>query len=179
MRRAFTLVELLITLTVSAVIAATVITMLSATAYGSDSSRTMRELLVRGKVIDGRLRSAIRGSAEIIDHSDDYLILWTGDDNDDEAKQNDELQLIERDTSTDELHSYQNGADINNFTTASAFRTNAKASYASQRWATAVTASTITVTSPATNGAVMVSYRFTCERGSTEETFAGVASLRP
>lgn len=177
--RAFTLVELLITLTVSAVIAATVITMLSATAHGSDSSRTMRELLVRGRVIDGRLRSAIRGSVEVIDHSDDYLVLWTGDTNGDDAKQNDEAQLIERDPSTYELTSYANSADTNGFTTAAAFRSNAKASYPSQRWASGVTTTVIDATNPPAGGAAMVSYRVMIERESATEVIVGAEALRP
>lgn len=178
MPRAFTLVELLITLTVSAVIAATVITMVSATAHGSDSSRTMRELLVRGRVIDGRLRSAIRGSAEVIDHADDYLVLWAGDTNGDDAKQNDEVQLIERDTSTYELTSYANSADTNGFTTASAFRSAAKASYPSQRWATGVTTTVIDVTNPPAGGSAMVSYRVIIERESATEVIVGAEALR-
>ena len=178
MRRAFTLVELLITLTVSAVIAATVITMLSATSYGSDSSRTMRELLVRGKVIDGRLRSAIRGSAEVIDHTDDYLILWTADANNDDAKQNDEIQLIERDTSTYELTSFASSVDTNGFTTAAAYRTNAKATYPSQTWATGVTTTVIDVTNAPAGGAAMVSYRISIERESATEVIVGAESLR-
>ena len=176
---AFTLVEVLTALTITALVAVTTITMLSATAYAGDANRGTRELLVRSKIIDGRLRSAIRASTEVIDSSNNHLVLWTGDDNNDSAKQNDEVQLIERNTATNELFSYANPADTNGFVDAATFRTNAIASYPSQRWATDVTATTITVTTTPTGSTALVSYRVTVQRGAVSETAIGAAALRP
>lgn len=177
-RSAFTLVELLIALTITALVGATTVSMLSAMSNGTDANRTVRELLVKTKMIDGRIRSAVRGSVEVIDSSNDHLILWKADENDDDAKQNNEVQLIERNSATNELHSYQNSADTNGFSTAAAFRSNAIATYTSQRWATDVTASAITVTTTPAGSKALVSFRITVNSGSANETAIGAAALR-
>lgn len=176
-RQAYTLVEVLMALVITALVGTAVMAMMSATAYGASDRQSLRELLVRMTTVEARLGAAIRGSTEATDAGADYLVLWVADSDESETRQNGEMQLIERDTSTNELISYRNPADTSNFTTASSFRSLAKSSYPGQRWATGVTAATFTLQSAA-GGTVLVSYAFTIQRENVSESMIGAAALR-
>lgn len=105
-RTAFTLVELLMALTITALIGAAVAAMLSAVTYGTDSSHDLRTLVVKSETIAARLSAAVRESAQLLDAGDGYVVLWTSDLNDSGQPDLLELRRIEWDSDTDELTDY-------------------------------------------------------------------------
>ena len=175
--RAMTLVELLIAIAICALIGAAAVAMLSATAYGTTSSRSMSAVLVKSHAVNARIAAAVRRSVEVVAAGDDYIILWLADDNEDEARQYGELQLVEYDTDDETLRSYSNAADATDFATASAFRTTAKASYTAEDWATGLTDISFT-TDTAPPGTTIVNYRITVHDDLVDETSIGAATLR-
>jgi type II secretory pathway pseudopilin PulG len=174
---AYTLVEVLMALVITALVGTAVLAMMSATAYGASDRQSLRELLVRSTTLEARLGAAIRGSLEASDASTDYLILWVADTDESGDRNNGEMQLIERDTSTNELLSYRDPADTSDFTTPSSFRSLAKTSYPSQRWVTGTAAASFSIDA-ATGGTALVSYSFTLQRQNASESMIGAASLR-
>ena len=182
-RRAFTLVEVLLALAITALVGLSVAAMLTATAYGTTSRQEMRGLLVKTQTISARLNAAIRTSKVVLypnagqATSNDYLVLWTADENDDSTKQNNEVQLIERNAVNNELNSYVDSTDTADFGNVAAFRTQALASYPSARWASGVTSLSLRATTdPA--GTMLLSYRFTVAEGQATETAVGAAAPR-
>ena len=100
-----------------------------------------------------------------------------GDENADEVKQKNEMQLIERNAAGSELRSYRNPADTGAFTTANAFRSGALATYPATTWARGVTALSFTAdaTPPATR---LVSLRITLTNGHLTESSIAAVALR-
>lgn len=180
---AFTLVELLIAMTILAVVSVAAISILGATTYGASNDQLRRELIVSAEVIKQRINSIVHAAEELIvpnsgqPTSTDYMIVWAKDTNDDEAKDNSEMLLIERDTSTNELLAYQDSAAAGTFSDAATFRTTAKTSYPSTRWATGFSAFFCTGSFGA-GQYPLLTYKFTVTRGKSNETHTGSASLR-
>ena len=176
-RGAFTLVELLMAMTVAALVALSATAMLSATAYGTSSRRSMSALLVKSRTVNTRLAAAIRTSLEVVDVGANHLVLWVDDTNGDETKQNDEMQLIERDTDAAELNSYRDTSDTAAFADAGTFRAAALASYTAECWATGVSGMTLAVDAspPDTK---LVSFQVTFAAEDMSETTIGAAALR-
>ncbi|MFQ5592024.1 MAG: hypothetical protein ACE5HE_12730, partial [Phycisphaerae bacterium] len=107
-RRGLTMVELLLALAIAALVCMSVAAMLSAVSYGTSSERDLRDAVVRAKVTDARISSAIRGSRAILEAGVDYLVLWTEDSNPNgtaNAPDLAEMRLVERDASNN-LNSY-------------------------------------------------------------------------
>ncbi len=142
----------------------------------------MRKLLVKSKVLSTRLSSSIRNSKEPVQpstaqpDSTDILIIWVADTNNDQAKQNNEMQLIERDTATNELRSYLNESDLSNFVDAGTFRTTALASYTPQVWGTGITDLSFKLSG--SSGATVLTSRLTATQGDLTETTVIAASPR-
>ena len=182
-RRAFTLVEVLLALAITALVGLSVAAMLTATAYGTTSRQEMRGLLVKTQTISARLSAAIRTSREVLypnagqPTSNDYLVLWTADENDDSVKQNNEVRLIERSTVDNELDSYVDSTDTADFSNVAAFRTQALASYPSVRWARGVTTLSFQATTDPAD-TMLLSYHFTVAEGQATETAVGAAAPR-
>ena len=180
---AFTLVELLIALIITAVIGASTVAMLGAVSYGTTNRREMRSLVVKTRTVQMRMDLALRTAEEVLYPNAtqpsvaDYTVIWVADENDDDTKQNNEIRLIERDTSTKELNTYRSATDTATFTTVSAFRTNALAAYTPTRWATGISALTFAATTAPTN-TFLVSYQLTAESNSQTETAAGAVAPR-
>jgi type II secretory pathway pseudopilin PulG len=105
-RGGLTLVEMLMALTITALIGAAIASMLSAVAYGTSSSQDIRSLVVKNKTLSSRITAAVRGSAQLLSAADGYVVLWTKDLNGSGVPDLLELRRIELDGSTDELTSY-------------------------------------------------------------------------
>ena len=180
--RSFTLLELLLALVITAMVGLSAAAMINATAYGTSSRNSMRKLLVKSKVLSTRLSSSIRNSMDSIQpsvaqpESTNILIIWVADTNNDQAKQNNEMQLIERDTTTNELKSYKDEMDVNDFVDAATFRTRALSSYTAETWGTSVTDLSFTLSGSA--GATVVTSRLTATQGDLTETTVIAASPR-
>lgn len=181
--RAFTLVEVLLALAITGLVGLSVATMLTATAYGTTNHRETRGLLVQSQTISARLNSAIRTAKEVLypnasqTTSTDYIVVWIADDNDDSTKQNNEVQLIERNSGNNELRSYANPADTADFTNVAAFRTQALASYTSVRWSTGVSVLSFEATTSPTD-TMLIGYTFTVTQNQTSHTSVGAATPR-
>lgn len=172
---------MLIALTVTTLIGLAVVAMLSAAAYGSTSRSGMRELFVLGRTTAARVGQAIRTAAEVVEVdgvAGAYIVLWTADINADGAKQHGEMQLIERDGSTNDLVSYTNPADSTTFASAAAFRAVALATFTPERWATGITDATFTQVAPQDGGTALISYRITATRNGISETSVGAVAVR-
>lgn len=102
-----TMVELLLSLTITSLVALATATMMVGVSYGTTSRSQMREVGVRLKIVSSHLNAAMRGSKMILDSGTDYVILWTADTHTDDGPNPSELRLIQRDPSTCELRSYQ------------------------------------------------------------------------
>jgi len=89
-----TLVELMMALAITAIVALAAAGMLSAVTYGSAERTDMRSLLVRQEMIAQRLSAAVRASRQVLDADDDRLILWVSDANHDDVTQVSEVRWI-------------------------------------------------------------------------------------
>lgn len=177
---AFTLVEVLVSLAIVAVIATASAALMSATAYGTTSGRDLRNLLVKTQTAGARIGTAIRSAQEAVPYggiivSMDYVVLWAEDENDDGSKQNNEMRLIALDTASGELRSYRNASDTAAFADAPTFKTLAMASYASDAWTADVTGVQFKIES---TGTTLVSYRLTVALGDDSKTAIGAVSPR-
>lgn len=182
-KTAFTLVELLLAMSILAVVGVAALSILGATTYGTSDDQLRREMIVSAEVIKQRINSVVHAAEELIipnsgqTTSTDYLIVWAKDTNDDETKDNSEMLLIERDTSTNELLAFQDTSAAGTFSDAATFRAAAKASYPSTRWATGFSAFFCTASFGA-GQFPLLTYKFTVTRGTSNETHTGSASLR-
>jgi hypothetical protein len=104
-RRATTLPELIVGLTVTALVALGVASILQAASYGTSSRREVRRLAVRVHEVRSRVDSAIRSARAVLATGNGYIVLWTGDTRADGHVNLSELQLIEL-SPTNQLTSY-------------------------------------------------------------------------
>lgn len=198
-RPAFTIVELLLALTIVGLVATSTSVMLVAVSYGTSSKRDFRAVVVKGKVVDSRLSSAIRNSRAILESGTDYLVLWTADDNPNGTANSPdlaEIHLIERDSGTNGLSSYgfpstwnQTQIDAANVTysltgnPAGFFKTATAAakttgSFTASAWATGVTAMQFSLNGTDPTDRALVSYQLTFSSGDLTESMLGAASVR-
>ncbi len=198
-RRAFTLVELLLALAITGLVAASVAAMLVAVSYGTSSERDLRGVVVKGTVIDARISSAIRGSRAILETGTNYLVLWTADTNPNgttAAPDLSEIRLIERDAGSNELKSYKfpeswtqaqiDAADVAYQLTdngAGFFQTETAAaktagSFQPTLWGTGVTSIVFELDGADPVTTTLVSYQLTLSAGDLSETVVGAASAR-
>ncbi len=109
--RAFTIVELLIALTCTALIGAAIASMMAAVGYGTTSSRELRELAVKSKALCSRVTAAVRQSSMVLEAGDNYLVLWRYDADGDGTPSTAELQRLDYDADADTLTSYEPDPD--------------------------------------------------------------------
>jgi hypothetical protein len=193
------MVELLLALTITALIAAAVTAMLVATAYGTSSERDLRGAVTRGKLVGARLNAAVRSSRAVLETGTDYLVLWMGDINTNatpDAPDLSEIRLIERDGAGDELNSYKfpdswtqaqiDAADVSyaltgnppGFFQSAAATAKAAGSFVATRWGSQVTSILFDLDGADPSTTTLVSYQFTVGAGELSETVIGAASLR-
>jgi len=172
-----TLVELLMALGISGLVAVGVASMLVAVSYGTSSTREVRQLVVRVEVVEARLDAAVRGSKRVLSAGTDYVLLWAADTDGDATTDNNEVRLIERIAASSTLYSYADPAAGGDFVDAASFRTTAKASYPSQAWASSVTALSFTTDASPPNTRLL-SYTFSVENGDVSDTAVGAVGIR-
>ena len=102
-----TLVEMMMALGLTALITAAVASMMVTVSHGVSSRSDIRSLVIRQKTVTGRIASIIRESEAVMASGDDYLLLWTYDENDDGAANIAELRLIRHNAATNELAVHQ------------------------------------------------------------------------
>jgi len=98
-RRGLTLIELLLALSITVIIGAAAISMLSAAAYGTSSSRELRSVASGAMALEARLADLIGHSEMVLTANDTMLILWVKDRDLNGTPSLYELCVIEFDTS--------------------------------------------------------------------------------
>lgn len=182
-RNAMTLVELLMAMAITTFVGLATATMLRATSYATTNRQGLRTLLVRAQTVESRFASAVHAAVEIVvpDNTTptqaDYVILWMGDANADGAKQNSEMALIDRSSSTNVLTYYRSTTASGNYSSASTYRTAALAGYPADRWAGNVTSWSTTVVDASTEYPLLTC-KFTLDDGSVAQTMQGAACPR-
>ena len=96
-RRGFTLVELMIALTITAMVAACIAIMVNSVAAGTTGTQDGRRHLVRMQALESRVLGTIHGASCILAAGNGYVVYWTGDANSDNCLQLSELGMLELD----------------------------------------------------------------------------------
>lgn len=178
-RRAITLVELLIALTIASLVGLATVGMLTAAAYGSTSQLGMRKLMVVTRTVSMRVNHAISTCLDFgVQPAGNNMIIWVEDTNDDDVWQYGEILLLEYDSTNKELLMYRDTSDTTDFTTYAAFRLNALANYTSACWASGVTDVDFEKSGLVGSEPNIVSYRITIERDGLSDTVIGAAAVR-
>jgi prepilin-type N-terminal cleavage/methylation domain-containing protein len=186
-RSGLTLVEMLLSLAITAVIAATLTGMLAAVSASTRSATELRHRNLRAEVVRERVESAVRSSARVLAAGDGWLVLWVGDSRANALPDLSEICRIEWDKGTKELRCFAAPpglADVDNvkyaFTSDFDGITRGLAGtvkFPGQVWGRRVREWTPTVDGPASSPRRTVSYRLTLEDEQGLSTF--VASVVP
>ena len=110
--RGVMLVEILLALAITGLVAAGVASLLMATASGTKDRQELRQRNVRVDVLAHRLDGAIRSSCMLLARDSRTLVLWTGDKNKDGAVNVAELRRIEHDNSAKQIICYEAPATL-------------------------------------------------------------------
>jgi type II secretory pathway pseudopilin PulG len=192
--RGLTLVELMLALGLTGIIGAAAAAMLVSVSYGTSSRTDIRRVLVKHKTLATRLAASARGSRQVLDAGDGWLMLWTIDADGDEQPNVSELQYVEFNAETGELRShraefpggwtqdqidaadtaYDTGADWTSVAESLIEQTY----FPGALWATGISDLTITLDSGQTTAARLVSFRVTVDAGDLSETAVTSAALR-
>ena len=192
--RGLTLVELMLALGLTGIIGTAVAAMLVSVSYGTSSRTDMRRVLVKHKMLATRLAASVRGSRQVLDAGDGWLMLWTTDADGNEQPNVSELQYVELDAETNALRSHRaefpggwtqdqvDAADTAYDTSAdwaSVAESLAEQTYfAGALWATGISDLTITLDSDQPATARLVNFRVTVDAGDLSETAVSSAALR-
>lgn len=157
-RMGLTFVEMLLTLAITTLIGAGIALMLAAVAHGTESSRDLRDAIVRSKTLTERLMHAVHRSHGIIAYDEDYLVLRVLDDAG-ESYQEQRIEL-EYDAQTDTHHL----VSVRN----------------AQRevWGRGISAWSVKLDHDDPATAALVSFRVTLQIGDLEHAAIGAAALR-
>ncbi|MEM6504362.1 MAG: hypothetical protein AAF711_02740 [Planctomycetota bacterium] len=184
-RRGLTLLELLLALAGTAVIGTAVTAMLTGVAYGTATDKDMRSLITRQMALRARLEAEIRESRMVLDSGGDYVILWSGDSDDDGLPSKTEIQVIEYDAVMDRVVRYTPAPLITDvgYQLTDDFRTltdayKGDATFPGERWAEQITSLTISLDSIDPQSAKLVSFTFGMAGGEIPYTGIGAASIR-
>ncbi|MEX2215003.1 MAG: hypothetical protein WD768_12790 [Phycisphaeraceae bacterium] len=192
-RRGMTVVELLLGIAGTGIVASAIAAMLSAVSYGTGDRNDMRSQLVRQASVTNRLTAAVRSSLKILARGDDYIVFWMHDDRADEKPNISELRLIEVNASSKTLTSYE--ADFSGMTedqkTAAdtayelsdnfaSITTTLKSSptFPGTLWAKGVNQVDFELNASDVQEATLVAFTISWGSGSTAHTAVGTAALR-
>jgi len=183
--RGLTLLELLLALAGTAVVGTAVAAMLTGVVYGTATDKDMRSLITRQMALRARVEAEVRESLLLLDSGSDYMILWSGDDNDDGLPSKAEIQVIEYDPVMDRVMRYAPAPLITDvdYTLADDLRTETNSykgdnTFPGERWAEQITSFTITRDDIDPQSAKLVSFRFGMSGGEVPYTGIGAASIR-
>ena len=184
-QRGLTLVELLLSLSITAMVGLAIASMLAAVAYGTSSSKDMRSLVAINKTTNARISAAVRGSRQVLAQGDDYLVLWMVDTNEDGVPSLLEIRRIAREQPADELASYtaSNTAPDTAYLLSDDFNTITKNlagtdDFPRELWATQVTDWSVTRDDADPQKARLLSYTLSFVAGDLSDTAINTVSLR-
>lgn len=183
--RGLTLLELLLALAGTAVVGSAVAMMLTGVAYGTTADKDMRALITRQMSLRARLEAEIRESLIVLDAGSDYLILWSGDDDEDGLPSKAEIQVIEYDPVMDRVMRYAPAPLITDesYDLAADFRTTTNSykgdtSFPAERWAERINSFAVSLDHLDPQSAKLISFRFGMSGGEVPYTGIGAASIR-
>ncbi len=188
-RRGLTLLELLLAMAGTGMVAVAVSSMLFTVSHGTSSKTDMRKIVVRQKTLGSRITAAIRESKMVLESDTDLLILWVNDENENDQPELAELRRIERSSVTNSVISYRSPDDIADedntqfdlATTDFAAETDAvKATSVmpAERWGLDVANWAISLNDADPQAATLVSYQVTLTTGGMSDTHVAAAALR-
>lgn len=102
----FTLLEMLIALSITALIGMCIAIMINSMAAGTAGQQDGRRHLVRLQALESRLLSKFHPAACILEAGNGYVVYWTGDANINNAVELNELGMLELNTTTHTLQEY-------------------------------------------------------------------------
>ena len=181
-RRGLTLLEMILALAGLGLIGAAIAAMTGAVAYGTASERDLRGLVAKRQALSARLGAHIRESRRVLDVTDDTLVLWKRDKNDDDKPSLNEVLRIEYEA--DKLRAYTGKASATGVLSVTlnwleqTAGTQQRSQMNESLWAEGVTAFAIDLEPNTPADARLVSYRLTLEAGDLAEQAVGAAALR-
>ncbi len=190
--RGLTLPELLLSVAGIAMVGLAISAMLYATAYGTESTRDIRGLVVKNKALSARLNAAVRGSTQLLDVDANHIVLWINDDDGDGQPNVGEIRRIERNNGNQFVSYTANwtGMTAEQITAANVsydpasdfgvITQNLKAFsyFPANIWANDLTNWAIALDDADLTVARVVGYRLTFTNGLVSDTAVGAASLR-
>jgi len=183
--RGLTLLELLLALAGTAIIGSAVAAMLTGVIYGTSVDKDMRSLITRQMALRARVEAEVRESHMLLDAGADYMILWSGDINDDGLPSKAEIQVIEYDAVMDRVMRYAPAPLISDvgYALTDDFRTatnsyKGTSTFPGERWAEQINAFTLTLDNIDPQSARLVSFRFGMAGGEVPYTGIGAATIR-
>ena len=193
-RRGVLLLELMLAVAVTSIMAVGLVSLLAVTAHGTSTRNDMQESFVRLGLLTARINASIRGSGMVLAKGNDYLLLWTADLRADGVPNLSELRLLERDTGTGDFGqsvvAFSSGlteAELEALDTplplttdfnalVGQLKTNSQFIYT--LWATNISQWSIALDDPTVLLASAASYRLTLAAGKVTETAISSARLR-
>jgi hypothetical protein len=166
------LVEVLLALVISGMVAAAVASMLFALANGSRDRQGLRRRNVRADVLAARIDTAVRSSSMLLGRDANCIVLWVADSRKNGKPDLSELRRIEFNAASKQVRCYQAPAGLadsdnttyqltDDFVAATAALAGS-ASFPAEVWGNSVTAwSTNTLPAGATQDARMIAYSVT------------------
>lgn len=77
--KGLTLVELMLAISITAVVGLAVATMMTAVTYGTQESKDLREMVILRKVVNQRLTTMIREAQQVLDVTPTSMVVWMAD----------------------------------------------------------------------------------------------------
>lgn len=183
--RGLTLLELLLALAGTAVVGTAVAAMLTGVIYGTATDKDMRSLITRQMALRARVEAEVRESCKLLDAGADYMVLWSGDDNEDGLPSKAEIQVIEYDAVMDRVMRYAPAPLITDvdYALTDDFRTatngyKGDSTFPGERWAEQINSFALTLDNIDPQSAKLVSFRFGMAGGEVPYTGIGAATLR-
>jgi type II secretory pathway pseudopilin PulG len=188
-RRGLMLVEVLLALAISGMVAAVVAAMLFALANGARDRQDMRHRNARADVLTARVDTALRSCGMLLGRDANCLVLWVADTRKNGKPDLSELRRIEWDAASKQVRCYQAPAglaDSDNTTfqlsddfLAATAAVAGSATFPAEVWGTSVTGwSSGTVPAGATQDARMVAYSVTLTTAAGTVRVPSSAPLR-
>ena len=111
-RRGIMLVEVLLALAITAMVATAVASLLFAVANGSRDRQDLRRHNVRADVLAARVDNAVRSSSMLLGHDPNCMVLWVADSRRNGKPDLSELRRIEWDAANKRLVCFEPAADL-------------------------------------------------------------------
>lgn len=183
--RGLTLIELVLALAGTAIVALAVAAMVAAFAQGTDSRQAMYSLVAQSKASTSRLTAAIRGSRQVLALSDTAIVLWLADDDGDGLPALAEIRRIDHNPAAATLIAYAAApgaapavyaADADFLAITDALLGTTR--FPAELWATDVTDWQVTLDTAQPADAHLVGLQLSLRQGDITEVALAAAALR-